>query len=121
MSDPLNPEFIDLQVDRTTAECGAVISGTFSWRREDEPRLARVALRYSTEGRGDTDREEAAFIDFPPLHSGQHRFSLTVPVDGPITYEGDLITLQWEVRGHLDVALRKDPDSAQPLVVTPRR
>ena len=118
--DPFNPDFISLVLDDDVVACGETVSGVFSWSSDRQMRKARVVLRYKTEGRGDTNREDVTVTDFEPSPSGQHRFHLRVPHDGPPTYVGDLITLRWSVRGYLDLPGRKDARSEQSIDVVPR-
>lgn len=103
----------------------ATVTGMVSW---DSPKPTKirsltVELRWRTEGRGDTDqasaaRQELAKGQLPP---GQHRwpFQLALPPEGPITYEGHLIRIIWELRAFLDVARGPDLEFTVPVTVLP--
>ena len=80
-----------IELDRAAAECGGSVTGTAAWSGAGS---ADVILRWSTSGDGIVDggTTEAAVIA-----DGQARFELPVPHDGPMSFEGKLISVRWEV------------------------
>jgi hypothetical protein len=48
------------------------------------------------------------------------RIPFSVPREGPITYEGHLLTVSWFVRVSLDIPWAIDPKSTFPFEVVPR-
>lgn len=104
---------------------GGVVSGTVTWNAPEplKMRLIEVELRWRTEGRGDTDQEAPAKQELAkyelPAGESSWRFELRLPPDGPITYEGHLIRILWEVRAHIDIAWGRDLEFTTPLTVLP--
>jgi hypothetical protein len=96
---------IDLHLDVTQVTVGDEISGRFIWQPDDPsklPKSAQVGLVWLTEGRGTRDRQvvERLQIDPERLTQLQQRpfpFSLKMPLDAPLTYDGYLFRLMWEL------------------------
>lgn len=116
-----------LTIDRTTPDpipVGDRVSGHATWRPQTQgsPRELRVSLCWRTEGRGDTDRATVAELRLPIVggDSTSLPFDFTVPPDGPVTYNGKLLRIIWEIVVQLDVAMSRDPRIMEPLVVVPR-
>ncbi|MDH3679310.1 MAG: hypothetical protein OEV40_05095 [Acidimicrobiia bacterium] len=126
MSDP------SLQVDLESgiAEVGGRFRGRLRRAGElddlagddDQPvRAVRLTLRYVTEGRGDTDSQVIGQLEFPVDTYGRldTDFQLPVPPAGPISYDGRLIRVLWELEARVDVKLRRDRSTSIPLLVIP--
>lgn len=110
-----------LHLDSAVAECGDRFTGTIEWGALDiEPSAVRVQLRWWTEGRGDKDGAVSSRIELPGAPEGSGRFELTVPPNGPITFDGRLMRVRWVVELVLDHTLRPDPDVEEPVTVLPR-
>lgn len=111
--------WIDLDTD--VGECGDVVTGTVRWGPLDSaPRSIRVGLRYWTEGRGNTDSETVAEIRLDGSTTGSGRFELPVPATGPISFDGSLIRVLWEIELRIDRRMRTDPDVSHPVTILPR-
>lgn len=126
MSEPA----LAVEVERGIVEVGGSVSGQLRLASElddlatessQRVRAVRVSLRFTTEGRGDTDERSVAELEFPVDHNGrvEARFDLTVPHDGPISYDGRLVRVRWEVEARIDVKLRRDPTTHIPVLVIP--
>ncbi len=126
MSDPN----LDIALERGIVEIGSALRGRV--RRTGElddlatdsrqpVRAVRVSLRYTTEGRGDTDERTVAECELPVDEYGRTEttFEFTVPVRGPISYDGRLIRVLWFVDAQVDVRLRRDPTVHIPVLVIP--
>lgn len=117
----MSDEALGLELDAEVAECGDVLTGTATWGPLDgAPRRVVVRLGYRTEGRGDSDHDEAAEVSWDGTESGQRRFELPVPEHGPMTYEGRLIRVLWRVELRLDRRLQSDPTEQVPVTILPR-
>lgn len=84
-----------------------------------------VALRWVTEGRGDTDRSTLGQARFPfPAGALSEPtvfpFRFLLPEDGPVTYFGNLLTVHWELEARLDVPWAIDPKVVRRFTVVPR-
>lgn len=80
-----------IRLDATTSECGGSVVGTAAW---DGGGAAEVSLGWSTSGDGAVD---SAVVDTASLTGGEATFSLAVPAEGPMSFEGSLVAVRWEV------------------------
>ncbi len=84
-------------------------------------RAVRIALRMTTEGRGDEDRKDYATqeleVDDYGMASGEVR--LNVPTDAPISYDGALIRIRWNIEARTDIKFGVDQKSSAPVLVVP--
>lgn len=84
-------------------------------------RAVRIALRMTTEGRGDEDRKdfvtEELEVDEYGMASGDVR--LQVPTDAPISYDGALIRVRWNIEARTDIKFGVDQQSSAPVLVVP--
>jgi hypothetical protein len=87
----------ELVLDHSVVECGGAVTGTASWSGNTRRERVGVVLRYETQGRGDTDTEVVARCVLGGDEAGRARFRLDVPSQGPITYNGQLLQLLWQV------------------------
>lgn len=92
-----------LKPDAPTVECGAALAGSVQWSGNDRHRHVGVVLRYCTQGRGDVDAAVVARCALSTDESGQARFTLPVPASGPVTYNGQLLRVLWQVAVHVPV------------------
>ncbi len=90
-----------------------------------EPVQARgllLELLWYTKGKADPEQQQLwqRRLHEGPIPAGPHRyrFELTLP-DGPASYEGQLVSVVWEFRLWIDMALRRDPGIAQPIWLLP--
>lgn len=84
-------------------------------------RGVRVSLGYTTEGRGDTDEQTVAELEFGVDEYGRvdTGFELRVPSNGPISYDGRLVRLLWSIEARVDVKLAIDRSTHIPVLVIP--
>ena len=126
MSEPA----LDVAVERGIVEVGGTVSGRLRLAGElddlasdsnQRVRAVRVSLGYTTEGRGDTDARAITELEFPVDQYGgvEATFDLSVPRQGPISYDGRLIRVRWDVEARVDVKLRRDPTTHIPVLVIP--
>ena len=109
-----------IELERPWAECGDWVSGTASWDGPKTPRSVRVTLGYETEGRGNTDRGEATSLELHADSQGYQQFKLKVPERGPISFDGNLLSVFWEVELRLDLRGRFDPKESVRVEILPR-
>lgn len=93
-----------LTLDHTVAECGGAVIGTVSWSGNRKHHRVGVALRYWTQGRGDVDAAVVARCDLGIGEAGQARFRLDIPLNGPVTYHGQLLRLLWQAAVQIPVS-----------------
>ncbi len=116
----MSDSYMTVELAEAVAECGGVVSGVVSWSGPKTPRSVSVTLQYKTEGRGSTDSDEASTVDVLADNQGYQQFHLDVPSDGPISFDGDLISVIWEVELKLDLKGRRDLKECARLEVLPR-
>lgn len=83
-----------------------------------------IRPRWRTEGRGDEARGVIRAVRRQPGQVGpsdpfDHTFEFTIPENGPISYEGKLIRIIWEVHVLVDVPWAGDPSHARSFRVLP--
>jgi hypothetical protein len=86
-----------LELDASVVECGSVVTGNVTWSPGGRRGPSRLVLRYRTEGRGNKESKVVARCFVGPGKTGQARFELAVPASGPVSYDGQLLRLIWEV------------------------
>jgi hypothetical protein len=111
---------IHLTLDQTTVAVGSRLAGTLTC--EQVPKQATLDLRWYTEGRGTRDRQIIQSLTLNPekIFTGKPlHFELQIPDEGPITYNGSLLRILWEVKArvsYLGLLAAKD-NVHQPLIV----
>lgn len=120
-SSPQTAEFMEIEIDQARAECGSRVTGRARWGGSKNPRSVRVALIYKTEGRGNTDTGNVDSFELPPGATGDHGFELLVPIEGPMSYDGNLIRVVWDVELRLDLRARRDPTTEERIHVIPKQ
>lgn len=96
---------LDLQLENPHLMVGDRLSGQFIWLPENPdkiPKKAEINLSWFTEGRGTRDQEieVSQILEPETLMKFQKRpfpFSLDIPIEVPITYNGYLFRVMWEV------------------------
>jgi len=85
-------------------------------------RAVQLLLRFWTEGRGREDSRDTAWVEFPVDQYGRLDvgFALAVPPAGPISYDGRLIRVLWEIQATVDVKYQLDRKLYVPVLVIPR-
>lgn len=84
-------------------------------------RAVRIVLRMRTEGRGNTDRRDFETHEIPVDEYGMATadLELAVPTDAPISYDGSLIRVLWEIEARTDLKLMGDQRSSVSVLVVP--
>lgn len=119
---------MQLELDDIVCPIGHHFRGTLT-RQPDadglsstsKARSVRLVLRMYTEGRGDTDRSEIAGLNFDlQSHGGLSvPFALAVPEGSPISYDGTLIRIKYEIEAKVDLKLARDEKFARQVLVVP--
>ena len=96
---------------------GCKVSGEVSWKVRKlgkRQQKVTVVLYWDTCGRGSTDEEAVEVLKFPVNGrlSGTEKFKIQLP-DGPSSFEGRLISLQWHLQAYLG-----ELDSEVPFVLS---
>jgi hypothetical protein len=106
----------------------ATLKGIATWwaDRDVFPRSIIVALGWRTEGRGDVDSDRVAEWREAgrTVFAGEVvrvPFTFEIPGDGPVSYDGKLIRVIWEVRVRVDLPWAVDEKAEFPFRVRPRQ
>lgn len=96
--------------------------GVLNEKMMGKVRALRISLEMKTEGRGDTDTRNVASAEIPVDRFGAARgdIVLAVPIDLPISYDGRLLRVVYEVTIRTDTQLGLDPKVEIPVVVVPQ-
>lgn len=88
---------INLNLDKESVEVGSQLAGSCTWNpdRQDKKSSLDLTIGWRTEGRGDVDKKIIYETQLKP--SDLLRFTCNIPVSGPISYHGSLLTIIWEV------------------------
>lgn len=121
---------IDIRLPQTNIVVGETLEGTLIWHRSNSkvPKKATISIRWYTKGRGtrNTQTVQEFFIDPNQLISSQGvpiPFSLHIPYDAPITYNGFLIQVIWELKAFIEMPglLTRGEKQKCQFQVTPRQ
>lgn len=110
-------------LDRAEVPLGGALCGTVhvAMTGEKRPRTVAIAIAWRTDGRGEPEGGSPARREHEVPEVGgdfSERFELPVPISGPVSFEGRLLRILWEVRVELDVPWAKDVASTFPFRVT---
>ena len=120
---------VRLDLDDLVAEVGTGFTGRVHREpdadgvtSESRARAIRLMLRLRTEGRGDTDTKPITTCEFDvESHGGlSASFELAVPTGVPISYDGSLIRVIYEIEVRVDIKLARDPKVERLVLVVPR-
>lgn len=109
-------------------EAGGVVTGRLIVRPDAAVKVqgSSVSLQWRTEGRGDKESRAVATVDLGalgelgPMQERSFPFEFRVPEEGPMSYDGKLVRILWEVKAHLDVPWAVDEREAFPVRVIAR-
>jgi hypothetical protein len=98
---------IHLTLDQATLTVGDRLCGQLTYQAQAATQLPNtlptkgaVELGWRTEGRGDRDHAiiQSQPLDLPALLNGRSiPFTFQIPPEGPITYDGLLFRVMWEI------------------------
>jgi hypothetical protein len=120
---------VEVNLERAAVRVGEKLEGHLIWYslgQDVMPKMATVSLRWYTEGRGTRNHGNGAkcILESEQLISSQDvpvEFSLEIPEAGPITYDGSLIRVMWELEVVIKMtdSLKTDDKQAYPFQVIP--
>lgn len=108
-------------------EVGEPVTGRVTVTANESLKLnaINVLVGFRAHGRGDPDKvqTQVAGCAATSLQTGQTQtveFRSVVPLEGPISWEGKVVKVTWEVAVHLDIPWATDQYQSIPFVVRPR-
>jgi hypothetical protein len=107
---------------------GSELAGTLIWtpKNTKTPQAIRVILQWQTSGTGRWEEGQAGselFSAPDPLVPGQalrFPFRFRIPAQGPVSYQGKLLRINWRISGEVDLPWALDERVQQDLEVLPR-
>lgn len=101
---------IEIEVPQPVVEVGQKLHGRLVWTAEQQakPKHVKVALGWRTEGRGDVDRKTTTELKLEAgsVSAGDRTvfpFEFLLPNEGPISYDGSLLRILWEITVLVDL------------------
>jgi len=119
---------LKFRVDRSQLTLGETVRGQGTWTAEKDvsPRSVTLRVGWRTAGRG-TPQTGFFFekrVEPGPVRAGQTvdiDFECRLPDQAPVSYEGKLIRVLWEVSIQVDLPWAFDENGAELIHVGPRR
>lgn len=122
---------LSIEIDHDVAEVGGAfrcavrrspVDGEINDKTFGKARSVRLSLRMYTEGRGNEDQERYALTEFPIDEYGMATgiANLVVPAEAPVSYDGQLIRVRYEIEARTDLHLARDQRSSAEVLVVPR-
>jgi hypothetical protein len=113
-----------IRLDLTSQEVvnGAAIRGEMNWSSDGKaPRKLEVFCRWRLESKG-RDREEVVDLelDVAPDQNVTIPFEFAIPTNGPLSYDGALFRIVWEIVARADVPFARDQEEVRAFTVRAR-
>ncbi|MBE9140278.1 hypothetical protein IQ254_24275 [Nodosilinea sp. LEGE 07088] len=121
---------IDVSFTQTQLMVGSPLSGTVNWQWTNDPRpeKLRISMYWYTTGRGTLNREvaQSLVVNAEQFSHRDHTsipFSLLIPHQGPVSYDGFLFRLIWELGIYTHTAgfWARNNEHTWPFTVIPRQ
>ncbi|KAB8139979.1 hypothetical protein F8S13_25860 [Chloroflexia bacterium SDU3-3] len=107
-----------IQINDPYVQVGNTVQGTVEWRSSGTvPRAIIIAAAWRTEGRGDVSLGKAGELRVPydpsrPLSGVPIPFAFDIPAEGPVSYDGKMLRIIWEIVAQADLPMMADEKSA---------
>lgn len=115
---------IRVSLASTEVQTGESITGEAVWNSEGEkkPRRLEVVCRWRIEGKVKNEEEvgSAEELEIGSRSQAAVRFEFQIPLHGPLTYDGKLFRVVWEVIARADIAFARDEVDTKVFTVKPR-
>ena len=97
---------IALVLDRDAVAAGSFLTGTLQWTGAGRPaRRLFAVLEWRTDGEANVARGIGRGVQIPIVpgqREGNFPLRLLVPYEGPVSYEGTLLSIRWFLRVRVD-------------------
>lgn len=113
---------INFYLNSDSLEVGSELNGSCIWtpdtKKNEKPLYLEIGWR--TEGKGNLDRETLFKTEVKA--SERTYFKSQIPIAGPVSYDGELIRIIWEITvSHSKFLILKDVVKTQVLRIIPRQ
>lgn len=114
---------IDITVDNSVVELGKSVSGQISWQsNKSSQKPLTVKVIWHVEGRGNKKKQTVAMSELGKLSSGNViPFCLDLPNTAPVSFDGKLFRVIWEVLVEIPGGLLGGTTQTTPIQVVPKR
>lgn len=108
-------------VDADSLEVGSDLTGSCTWIPDgkNQQNSSTLTIGWRTEGRGSIDKE--IIYETELIESKTTYFKCKIPVAGPISYDGKLLRIIWEIAVTRRKWLGKDTLKTQIVRVIPQQ
>ena len=109
---------IRLELSQESVHTGERVTGHASWSSSGgkAPHNFRVICRWRIEGKG---RRKEEVID-RAAGGNQVAFNFEIPLSGPLSYDGKLFRIVWEIVANADIPWARDEEEVKSFLVRPR-
>jgi hypothetical protein len=109
---------IRLELSQESVHNGERVTGHATWSSSGgkEPRRFEVICRWRIEGKG---RKKPEVID-KASGGNQIAFNFEIPVPGPLSYDGKLFRIVWEIVASADIPWARDEEEVKSFLVRAR-
>lgn len=113
---------IRIELTQEEIRNGEELRGTMHWNSDGKaPRKLEVLCRWRVVGKGRKHEEIIDLeIDVAPQTQVTIPFTFEIPHDGPLSYDGKLFRIVWEIVGRADLPMARDQEEVKPFVVRAR-
>lgn len=113
---------IRLELEQDAVVNGDHLRGNAEWTTEGkQPRKFEVICRWRVEGKGRKYEEVVDLeLDVSPGAHASLPFDFEIPMVGPLSYDGKLFRIVWEIVARADLPLAFDEEQTKPFTVRPR-
>lgn len=114
---------IYITVDDSVVELGKSVSGQISWQSNKSlQKPPTVKVLWHVEGRGNKKKQTVAMQELGKLSTGSViSFCLDLPGTAPVSFDGKLFRVIWEVLVEIPGGLLGGTTQATPIQVVPKR
>lgn len=112
---------INFYLDSDSFEVGSILTGSclFTPDTQKKEKPLKLTIGWRTEGRGDKDKEVLYETEVKP--SERTYFKCKIPMAGPVSYDGQLLRIIWEIVVTRQKIIGQDKLKTQVLHVIPRQ
>jgi hypothetical protein len=113
---------IRIELEQEAIVNGDHLRGHAQWNSEGkQARKLEVLCRWRVEGKGRKHEEIVDLeIDVAPGPEVTIPFDFEIPLLGPLSYDGKLFRIVWEIMVRADLPLAFDAEETKPFTVRPR-
>ena len=114
---------IRLELEQDAVVNGDHLRGHAEWTSDGkQPRKFEVICRWRVEGKGRKYEEVVDLeLDVSPGAHATLQFDFKIPMAGPLTYDGKLFRIVWEIVARADLPMAFDEEQTKVFTVRPRR